>query len=243
MTAAGPSGWAAPLHALALDRAGVGAGTRLLDLGCGSGEFAAAAAARGAAVTGIDTDPAAVAAAAAAVPGGEFAVGNALDPPPGPFDVVAAVQLLMHVDEAVPLLSRAGEIGGTVVVTVWGPRAECDIRAFGEALAPWLPSRPPRGGPPPITEGTRLVRLVDLAGLGSTTHDEVDLPFDYPGEDELVGPVLGSGIGMVAARSAGPAAVREALLRRCAEFRRPDGGYRLTNRFRVVTGRLRTALR
>jgi SAM-dependent methyltransferase len=53
----GPAGWAEPLHARVLDAAGVGAGTRVLDLGCGTGTFAAAAVARGARVRGIDTDP------------------------------------------------------------------------------------------------------------------------------------------------------------------------------------------
>lgn len=236
----GPAGWAAPLHEVALDRAGVGPGTRLLDLGCGYGEFAAAAAARGAVVTGVDVDPAAVAAAAARVPGGEFRTGDAHDPPPGPFDVAAAVQLLMHAEGPVRILRRAAEVAPLVVVTLWGRESDCDLRAFGEALAPWLPPRPPpRRDPLPITEPTRILRLMDVAGLRSLSHDDVDVPFRYPDDDALVGPVLSAGIGTVAARAAGPAAVREALLRRCAEFRTPDGGYRLVNRFRVITARLR----
>ena len=44
---AGPRGWGAPLYARVLDAAGVGAGTRVLDLGCGAGEFARRAAERG----------------------------------------------------------------------------------------------------------------------------------------------------------------------------------------------------
>jgi SAM-dependent methyltransferase len=243
VTEPGPPGWAAPLHALALDRAGVGAGTRLLDLGCGPGEFAAAAAARGAAVTGIDTDPAAVAEAARVVPGGEFAVADAHDPPPGPFDVVAAVQLLMHVRNPVAVLDHAARVGETVLVTVWGEEAECDLRAFGEALEPWLPPRPPAAGPPPITRPTRLSRLVDIAGLRTGTFEEVDCPFDYPDDDSLVEPVLAAGIGVVAARAAGPAAVRTAVLDRCAEYRTRSGGYRLHNRFRVLTATRRPDLR
>ncbi|WP_214406462.1 class I SAM-dependent methyltransferase [Pseudonocardia lacus] len=236
----GPDGWAAPLHRVALDRAGVGRGTRLLDLGCGRGEFAAAAVARGAVVTGIDTDPEAVAAAAARVPEGGFRTGDAHEPPPGPFDVVAAVQLLMHAAGPVRILRRAAEIAPLVVVTLWGRESECDLRAFGEALARWLPPRPPPPRDPlPITEPTRISRLIDIAGLRSLSHDDVDVPFHYPDEDALVGPVLSAGIGTVAGRVAGPAAVRAALLDRCAEYRTPDGGYRLVNRFRVVTARLR----
>jgi SAM-dependent methyltransferase len=239
VTAAGPPGWAAPLHELGLDRAGVGAGTRLLDLGCGAGEFAAAAARRGAVVTGIDADPGAIAAAAAAVPTGDFTVADAHDPPRGPFDVAAAVQLLMHVRNPVAVLDRAARVGGTVLVTVWGEESECDLRAFGEALAPWLPPRPTPSGPPLITRPTRLRHLVELAGLRTATFEEVDCPFDYPDDDALAGPVLASGIGAVAARAAGPRAVREAVLERCAEYRTPDGGYRRINRFRVLTAHRR----
>src|ERR687893_222139 len=92
-----PPGWGAPLHARVLDLARVGAGTTVLDLGCGPGTFAAAAVARGARVVGIDTDRSAVAAAAAAVPEADFRIGDAHDPPPGPFELVAALQLLEHV--------------------------------------------------------------------------------------------------------------------------------------------------
>ena len=75
---------------------------------------------------------------------GTFRVGDAHDPPAGPFDVVAAVQLLAHV--ANPLVVLRGRAPGSarVAVTVWGREQECDVRAFGEALAPWLPPR--RGG-------------------------------------------------------------------------------------------------
>ncbi len=49
-----------------LDLAGVGAGTRLIDLGCGDGRIVIAAARRGAAAHGIDIDPARIAEAQAA---------------------------------------------------------------------------------------------------------------------------------------------------------------------------------
>ncbi len=234
MSDEGPRGWGAPLHARALDLAGVGPGTTLLDLGCGPGLFARAAADRGAVVTGLDADPSAVAAAATAVPDGTFHVGDAHDPPPGPFDVVAAVQLLAHVVNPVAVLRGAARVGGAVVVTVWGREEECDVRAFGEALAPWLPPRREHPGPPPVTDPARLRRLVALAGLGVEALDEVVCPFAYSDADALLGPLLTSGLGRHAVARAGEAAVRAAVLERMEEHRTRDGGYVLENRFRVL---------
>jgi SAM-dependent methyltransferase len=237
VTGEGPRGWGAPLHAAVLDAAGVGPGTTVLDLGCGAGLFARAAADRGARVTGLDADPAAVAVAAAEVPEGAFAVGDAADPPPGPFDVVAAVQLLMHVADPAAVLAAAGQRGAVVVATVWGREAECDVRAFGEALAPWLGPRRPPPGPPPVTEPARLRALAEGAGLAVERLDEVVCAFDYADDDELLGPLLGSGLGRAVARTAGPAALRAAVLDRCAGYRTGDGGYRLRNLFRLLVAR------
>ena len=59
-----PDGWARfaephnqPLFAAVLDATGTGPGTRLLDLGCGTGLLLALAQARGATVTGLDVTP------------------------------------------------------------------------------------------------------------------------------------------------------------------------------------------
>lgn len=237
MSADGPRGWGAPLHARVLDDTAVAAGTTVLDLGCGTGEFAAAAVARGAALTGLDRDPAAVAEAAATVPGAAFTVGDAHDPPPGSFDVVVAVQVLMHAANPLVLLRAAAARGVLVSVTTWCREEECDVRVFGEALAPWLAPRRTPPGPAPVTEPDRLLKLVDMAGLTEPRTSEVVCPFGYPDADALVGPLFDTGMGRHAINRGGPGAVRAAVLQRCAEFARPDGSYVLENRFRVLTAR------
>ncbi|MDN5858911.1 MAG: class I SAM-dependent methyltransferase [Pseudonocardia sp.] len=239
MQADGPRGWGAPLHARVLDDTAVAAATTVLDLGCGTGEFAAAAVDRGAVLTGIDHDPAAVAEAARAVPGATFALGDAHDLPPGSFDVVVAVQVLMHVANPLVLLRAAAARGVLVSVTTWGREDECDVRAFGEAMAPWLPPRRPSGGPQPVTEPDRLLQLADMAGLRDPVVAEVVCPFRYPDEEALLAPLFGTGIGRHAINRGGPVAVRAAVLGRCAEFAQPDGSYVLGNRFRVLTARSR----
>jgi len=224
--------WREPLHEAVLERAGTGA---LLDLGCGAGEFARYATDRGATLTGVDLDEAAVAAAAAHVPEAAFLVGDAADPPSGPFDAVVAMQLLEHVANPVAVLRVAP--GPVVVATVWGRESECDARIFAQALAPWLPPRTPRPGPPPLTEPDRLRKIVGLAGLEVVALDEVACPVDHADADALVGELLGSGIGRHAAKQAGPAAVRAAVLDRAADLRTADGGYRLHNVVRVLVAR------
>ena len=233
----GPRGWGGPLYAAVLDAAQVGPGTTLLDLGCGTGLFARAATDRGARVTGIDIDPAAVARAAAEVPEATFAVGDAQQPQAGRFDVVVAVQVLMHVADPVALLAAAARAGAVVAATVWGRQEECDMRVLGEALAPWLGLRRPSGSAPPVTDPARLRAVAVDAGLAVARVDVVACPFDYADEEELLGQVLGSSVGRAAVRRTGPVAVRSAVLDRVAPYRTAGGGYRLENVFRVLVAR------
>nr|WP_281371558.1 class I SAM-dependent methyltransferase [Petropleomorpha daqingensis] len=215
------------MHAAVLDATAVGPGATLLDLGCGTGLFARAAADRGARVTGVDRDPAAVAMASAEVPEGRFVVGTAEHPPAGPFDVVAAVQLLMHVVDPVAVLATAGRTGTVVAATVWGREDECDVRVFGEALAPWLDARP-------AADPVDLRGLAERAGLVVDRLDEVVCPFDYEDDDAVLGPLFDSALGRAVGRSAGPVALRDAVLDRLEPYRTDDGGYRLHNLFRVL---------
>ena len=232
----GPRGWGIPLYAAVLEGAAVGPGTTLLDLGCGTGLFARAATDRGARVTGIDVDPVAVARAAVAVPEGSFDVGDAQEPPPGAFDVVAAVQLLMHVPDPAAVLAAAARAGAVVAATVWGREDECDVRVFGEALAPWLGSGPPHHGPP-ITEPSRLRAVAGMAGLDVERIEEVVCPFDYADADELLGPLFESSLGRAVGRRAGPVVLRSAVLEHLEPYRTAAGGYRLENVFRVLVAR------
>ena len=237
MRSEGPRHWGAPLYAAVLDAAAVGPGSSVLDLGCGPGLFARAAADRGACVTGIDSDPTAVQLAAAEVPQATFAVGDAEDPPPGPFDVVTAVQLLMHVADPTAVLAAAARSGAVVAATVWGRERECDVRVFGEALAPWLGPRRPPPRPPSVTDPDRLLTVAERAGLVVERLDEVVCPFEYADQDQLLGPLLDSALGREVGRRAGPEVVRSAVLRHLDPYRTAAGGYRLENLFRVLLAR------
>jgi SAM-dependent methyltransferase len=238
-----PAGWGGPLYAHALDAADVGPGTSVLDLGCGTGELTRLAAARGARVVGVDVDPDTVKIASGG--SARFVVGDAHDLGPvdalgGPFAVVAAMQLLTHVANPLRVLREAVRVavpGGTLVASVWGREEECDVRVFGEALAPWLPPRRTPAGPPTLTDPDHLRKVAWLAGLAVVGVDEVVCPFDYPDLGAVVDPLLASGIGRVAVVRAGEEAVRRAVRERLAAYRVAGGGYRLRNLFRVLVAR------
>lgn len=239
-TGEGPQGWGRPLYAGVLNALVVGPGSSLLDLGCGVGLFARAAADRGALVTGVDADPDAVARAAAAVPEGTFRVGDVQRRvvPPGSVDAVATVQVLTHVADPVAVLRearRAVRPGGRVAATVWGRPGECDVRLFGEALARWVPPPPQPGHP--LTSPARLQAVARRAGLEVTAVDAVVCAFEYPDPEALLGPLLASGLGRAAVARGGRAAVRRAVSD-ALEARRTDaGGYRLDNVIRVLVAR------
>ena len=240
----GPQHRDTPLVERVLQRAGVGRGTQLLDLGCGAGRLCRIAADRGARVTGIDGDARQIERAATLVPEGTFEVGDilALPYPAARFDAVICVQAIMHVANPLTALREAVRVArptAPVVITVWGKEEDCDIRAFGRALSGLLPHAVGQGPgvhPPPLSADGRLERLARLAGLAVTEVGEVICSFRYPDDDALLRDLLESGLGRRALRVASPATVRRAVLEGLADYRTSTGGYRLDNTFRYLVG-------
>src|ERR1017187_552303 len=66
----------APMYRAVLDRAAVGAGAKVLDVGCGAGLFCSLAAKRGATVAGIDAADGLLVIARECTPGGDFRSGD-----------------------------------------------------------------------------------------------------------------------------------------------------------------------
>lgn len=95
------------LKRLVLQQAGISAGDRVLDVGCGTGTLAAAAARRapGAAITGLDADPAILnqarrrAAREGLELGFDEAMSTALPYPDGSFDLVLSTLFFHHLGD------------------------------------------------------------------------------------------------------------------------------------------------
>ena len=163
----------APLTSLALaallDAAGIAAGLRVLDVATGPGVAAAAAQARGAAVTGVDVSAVMIDMARAAHPGVSFEVAEvtALPFPDAAFDVVLCNFALGHFPEpeaAVAECMRVLRAGGRLAFSWWDQPARQRVQGlFREAIAEL--ALPPAPGLPPGHDTLRFSDPEAFAGL------------------------------------------------------------------------------
>jgi demethylmenaquinone methyltransferase / 2-methoxy-6-polyprenyl-1,4-benzoquinol methylase len=108
-------------RARAADLAGVGPGSRALDVATGTGDLAVELASRGASVTGLDFSEAMLDLARAKAPGIEFVQGNALELPfaDGEFDAVTVgfgARNFADLERGLGELARVTRPGGRVVI-------------------------------------------------------------------------------------------------------------------------------
>ena len=233
-----------PLFAAVLERLGVGPGTRLLDIGCGSGYAAAMAAARGATVTGIDITPELIEIARERTPQGDFRVGpmDALPFEDETFDAAVGFNAFQFADDPARAAGEAARVvrpGGLVAATTFAEPERNQSTALHLALEPLRGTAPadPRHLPYGLSAPGGLERLLESAGLVPDTAGEVPLDWAHPTADDAVRAVLASGGGAMAIEAAGEDAARAALAHAVAPFTRPDGSVSMRNVFRYAIAR------
>jgi SAM-dependent methyltransferase len=199
---------AAPAREAVADAAGITTGTRLLDAGCGTGEFLALAIARGASASGIDLSADMLAVARRRAPEADIREGDITKLPyeDDAFDVVTAFNAVQFTGDVPATIAELARVAPTVAVCNWGTPSELlDLFA---ALSDERPA--PRA---PLEEQFRA------AGLEPALVEEVDTPYE---SDDIVAALReGSGITGDIASAAEP-------------YRRPDGSHAFRNRFRYV---------
>ena len=225
--------WEAVLTAI-----GVGAGTAVLDVACGSGELLALARARGATAQGIDAAEGMIALARDAVPGADLRVGTleALPWPDAAFDVVTGFNAFQFAPDVVAALAEAARVtrpGGRVAVCNWGgtgPQDLVTVTHHLQALAPDATLVPRR----PVGEPGVLEELLRAAGLRPSAAGDVAVPYAPPDQRTLERGMFAAGNLRHVALHLGAEAAAAALADAAAPFRRADGSYLLHSTFRWV---------
>ncbi|KPI12428.1 hypothetical protein OK074_2507 [Actinobacteria bacterium OK074] len=246
-----------PLYEAVHERLGVGPGTRLLGLGCGSGLALLMAAARGAPVTGVDCDaPERLALArerltpetpAPPAPPGTRAprartdarLLDALPTDGTAYDVVTAFDpVTCHGDDgpagpltaAVPLAAP----GAPFVLTGWGPPERCATASvlrvaakLADPLHGWRPAR-----------RDDLEEVARKAGLVPDGSGRVACPFGYADVDNAVRGLLSTGLFDAAAAATDHKQVDKELTEALHPYRRPDGTVWMPNVFRYLIARV-----
>ena len=231
----------APFYEDAIRRTGIGGGTRVLDVGCGTGGFCRIAAEAGAAVFGIDASAASIEIGRDTVPGGSFTVGDLQFLPydDGSFDVVTGFNSFQFAADPVAALGEARRVvkrGGTVHVLVWGREERTQLVALLRALRPLLPPAPPDApGPFALSYPGALEALVERSGLTPQDAGYVEATFEYADEPTLLRAHRSPGITILAERTSGAEAVTEAIQETFVPFETEAGGYRLETEWRYVT--------
>jgi SAM-dependent methyltransferase len=228
---------AAPARTAVADRLEIGPGKRVLDVGCGSGDFLALAQSRGASASGFDASPEMIELARTRAPGADLRVGSmeALPYAGAAFDAVTGFNSLQFADDRVAALREWARVvapGGAISVCAWAEPERCEVDVVEDALrelASYGPARAPFG--PEIEEVARR------AGLEVVHAEDVPVPYEVADQEELEVAFLLDARGYGAIEAAGESASRAAITAAAAPFRRRDGSYRFDNVFRCVISR------
>lgn len=209
------------------DATEIGSGTRLLDVGCGAGEFCALAAGRGASVHGLDAAPAEIERARRAVRGGDFQVGLMEDLPwaNASFDVVTgfnSFQYALDIDTALGEARRVARTGGRLAICKWARPEENEFFALLIALGAGRVDS--LRAADPIDDAVRRAEIV-VSDAG-----EVAVATEMADAAALEDLLISAG----ALRAPCDERERRRLLASAARFRRPGGSYRFASRLRYI---------
>lgn len=224
----------------AIRRVGIEPGSKVLDIGCGTGVFLRAAADLGAEAFGLDASQPLLDLARVRVPEAQLTRGEmeALPYEDDCFELVTGFNSFFFATDMVAALREAGRVaapGATVVIQVWGRHERCDLEAMKEIARPYMPPRPPDAPPEPeLWKPGVLEGIATAAGLTPQDRFEASWAFEYPDEETLSRALLApAGISLLVEGHEDE--VRSAIIGALAENKTPDGSYRLENEFVYLT--------
>jgi SAM-dependent methyltransferase len=224
-----------------LDAAGVGPGTRVLDVGCGSGLTLVLAARRDARPSGLDISPGLLGIARERLPDAELRDGDMESLPFGDasFDAVVGVNAFQFAGDPRRALREAARVarpGGRVVASLFAAPERSQGTVVHQAMSALIPpERADDHAPYALSAPGNLEAAMADAALRIVNTGEVVCCWRYASMDDAVGGLLCSAGGARAAEAAGQEAVRDVLQRTLAQFQDPQTGVvTLRNTFRWV---------
>ncbi len=225
------------------DRAGVGPGTRLLDIACGSGYAASVAAGRGAAVTGLDASEALIAIARARTPDADFRVGDmfALPFDDDQFDVATSFNGIWKGCE--PALREACRVvrpGGLAGFSFWGSPKRLGLLPFFAAL---LELSPPSHVDATLNQGDTgrpgvAEQMLADAGLEFVDRGAAQVVNEWPDLDLAARALASSGPAWPALQAAGYDRFAEAISEAFRPLYTEGAGVRVASEFGWIVGRV-----
>ncbi|MEV0374290.1 methyltransferase domain-containing protein [Streptomyces sp. NPDC050636] len=256
-----------PLYEAAYDRLGVGPGTRLLGLGCGSGLALLLAAARGAQVSGVDADewrlelarerltpdrgpeptrlisggPEAAASGDAAFASASASASASAYNVVTAFHPVGCVSSVEGLTASLTAATRLVERGGAVVLGGWGPVERCATAGVLRVAQRRLADAPRESVVGSAgwrpTHRDDLEELAERAGLRPDGSGRVACPFGYADLASAVRGLLSTGLFDRALEATEQRLVEKELGEALHPHQRADGTVWMPNVFRYLIAR------
>lgn len=206
--------YAMPAHRLVFDRLGLGSGTALFDVACGSGLAANIAARSGASVCGLDASVNLIEIAQARTPEGDFRVGDMFDLPfeSSRFDVVTSFNGIWNgCDQALREAHRVLVPGGQLGMTYWGPLDRMGLLPYFAKIIELSP-RSHRSSTIEMGEtGDTVVAMLERTGFDVQDSGTVEVFNEWPDIETAVRALASAGPSIPAIEAVGYDAFCEAM--------------------------------
>jgi SAM-dependent methyltransferase len=234
--------YARPANDLVLGQLGVGAGTRYLDVACGSGLAANTAWRRGASVSGLDAADTLIDIARARTPAADLRVGNMFELPfdDDAFDVVTSFNgIWKGCEDALLEVRRVLDNDGRVGLTFWGSFDRMGLLPYFMKI---IELSPPSHQTATTEIGDTANVLADM--LRSTNFEleasgAIDVVNEWPDIDTAVRALAAAGPSVPAIEAVGHDTFCHALHGIVAPLHDPHIGVRISSELGWVTARPR----